>query len=300
MFKSAALVTAAYLAAGLAAVGVGYALRAQHPLVIVGAADVAATVVVFAFSVFSANSSVYDPYWSVAPPLIALFWLLQPGSSGFASLRHVLVFVLVCVWAARLTYNWGSQWKDLSQEDWRYRDMHQQAGRFYWPVSFLGIHLFPTILVFLGCLALWPALDRGAQPFGWLDVVACVVTGGAIVLEAVADAQMRRFRRAAKGMGQSEPPGVWRYSRHPNYFGEVSFWWGLFLFALAADVSFWWVLIGPLCILALFLFASIPMMERHLLARRPSYAAYQQHVSAFVPWPSKREASGSPSPQIDA
>lgn len=291
MLKSAGLVIVAYLIAGAAAVGVGYALRAQHPLLMLAAADTAATAVIFAFSVAAHNSSMYDPYWSVAPVPIALFWLLQPGSSGFASLRHILVFALLCLWAVRLTYNWASQWQGLRHEDWRYRDMHAQYGKFYWPMSFLGIHYFPTTLVFLGCLALWPALGIGAQPFNWLDVVAGLVMVGAIAIEATADVQMRRFRRAVRASGLVEPPGLWKYSRHPNYFGEVSFWWGLFLFALAADVSFWWVIIGPLCILALFLFLSIPLMERHLLQRRPGYALYRQRVSAFVPWPNKRKPS---------
>jgi steroid 5-alpha reductase family enzyme len=290
MLKSAGLVIVAYLVAGAVALGVGYGLRAQHPLLILVTADTAATVVVFAFSVAANNSSVYDPYWSVAPVPIALFWLLQPGSSGFASLRHVVVFALLCLWAARLTYNWASQWQGVRHEDWRYRNMRAQTGRLYWPVSFLGIHYFPTILVFLGCLALWPALSGGSRPFNVLDVLGVLVTGGAIAIEAAADIQMRRFRREIRASGLVEPPGLWKYSRHPNYFGEVLFWWGLFLFALAADVSFWWVVIGPLCILALFLFASIPMMERHLLARRPGYALYRQRVSAFIPWPRKREA----------
>src|SRR5579871_3680686 len=192
MLKSTLVIIAAYLLAALVALGVGYAVRAEHPLVILGAADLAATVAVFAFSVVTKNSSCYDPYWSVAPVPIALFWLLQPGGSGFAALRHVLVFALLCLWAIRLTYNWASQWRGLGHEDWRYRDLHEQTGRFYWPVSFLGIHLVPTILVFLGCLALWPALFSGTQPFNWLDVLACVVTGGALVIEATADVQMRR------------------------------------------------------------------------------------------------------------
>ncbi|HEY7346710.1 MAG TPA: DUF1295 domain-containing protein [Ktedonobacterales bacterium] len=292
MLKPAVVIVVAYVVAGAVALGVGYGFRAQHPLVILAAADTAATAVIFVFSVAAKNSSCYDPYWSVAPVPIALFWLLQQGSSGFGSLRHVVVFTLICLWAIRLTYNWASQWKGLSHEDWRYRDMQAQTGRFYWPVSFLGIHFFPTVLVFLGCLALWPALSGAKQGFNWLDVVALVVTGGAIAIEATADVQMRRFRRSVKMSVETEAGGLWRYSRHPNYFGEVLFWWGLFLFGLAADASFWWVIIGPLGMLGLFLFISIPMMEKHLLPRRPGYAAYQQQVSAFVPWLRKGGASG--------
>lgn len=290
MLKSWTLMIVAYVVAAAVAIGLAFWLHAAQPLVIAAVADAAATVVVFAFSLALNNSSWYDPYWSVAPPFIAVFWLLQPNSGGFGPLRHILVFVLLCIWAARLTYNWASQWKGSGHEDWRYVEMHRQYGRLYWPVSFLGIHLVPTILVFLGCLALWPALDSGRQPFNWLDVVAGIVTAGAIAIEAAADLQMRRFRRAAKEPGQI-PPGLWSLSRHPNYFGEVLFWWGLFLFALAAAPTYWWVIVGPLAILLLFLFVSIPLMEKHLLAKRPDYTAYQQRVSPFVPWPQRKRAT---------
>ncbi len=292
MLKSVLTIIAAYLLAALVALGVGYAVRAEHPLVILGAADLAATIVVFAFSVVTKNSSCYDPYWSVAPVPIALFWLLWPGSAGLTTLSHILIFALLCLWAARLTYNWASQWHGLSHEDWRYRDMQQQTGKLYWPVSFLGIHLMPTLLVFLGCLALWPALSGGPRSFSWLDAAAAIVTAAAIVIEATADLQMRHFRRTSKESGQTIPPGLWSYSRHPNYFGEVSFWWGLFLFALAADPAYWWTIIGPICILALFLFVSIPLMEKHLLQRRSGYAEYQRRVSAFVPWWRKQGTAG--------
>ncbi len=83
------------------------------------------------------------------------------------------------------------------------------------------------------------------------------------------------------------PPGLWSVSRHPNYFGEVLFWWGLYLFVPLAYPTFWWVIVGPLAILLLFLSTSIPLMERHLLAGHPTYAEYQKRVSPFFPWVSR-------------
>ncbi len=287
MVRAFLLVLLAYTVAGVVAVVSGILLRNQAPILVVGAADLAATIVIFLFSVMVRNSSIYDPYWSVAPVPIALFWLLQPGSNGFANLRHVLIFALLCLWAIRLTANWASQWRGLGHEDWRYRDIKRQAGRFYWPVSFLGIHLLPTILVFGGCLALWPTLSDRNTRLSWLDVVAALVTLTAIVIEATADWQMRRFRRslAAKRDIDAMPRGLWSLSRHPNYFGEVLFWWGLYLFVPLAYPDFRLVVIGPLLILGLFLGISIPLMERHLLAGHPEYAEYQrQVVSPFFPW----------------
>jgi steroid 5-alpha reductase family enzyme len=241
--------------------------------------------VIFIFSVIVRNSSMYDPYWSAAPVAIALYWLLQPSSNGFANLRHVLIFVLVCLWALRLTANWVSQWHGLEHEDWRYRDIKQQAGSFYWPVSFLGIHLVPTILVFAGCLALWPTLRDRDGLLSWLDVVAALVTLTAIVIEATADWQMRRFRRSPSAKSDAMPRGLWSVSRHPSYFGEVLFWWGLYLFVPLEYPDFRLVIIGPLLILGLFLGVSIPLMERHLIAGHPTYVEYQRRVvSPFLPW----------------
>lgn len=279
------IVLIAYVLAGAAAVGICIWLPVQLPIVRVGLADLAATIVVFLFSLLTKNSSIYDPYWSVAPLPIALFWLLQPGSAGLADPRHLLIFALLCLWALRLTTNWALQWRGLHHEDWRYRDIHRQTGIFYWPVSFLGIHLMPTILVFLGCLSLWPSLnDRGAS-FTWLDGVAALVTLAAVVIEWLADRQMQRFRRIPEAKRPVIPPGLWSISRHPNYFGEVLFWWGLYLFVPLAHPAFWWVVIGPLALLLLFLGISIPMMERHLLAGHPAYAEYRRRVPAFFPMP---------------
>lgn len=283
MTRAFLIVIAAYALAGAAAVGTGILLHAQHPIVIVGLADVAATIVIFLFSVITNNSSIYDPYWSVAPVPIALFWLLRPGSNGFANVRHVLIFALLCLWAIRLTANWAMRWRGLNHEDWRYRDMRKQAGRLYWPVSLLGIHLMPTVLVFLGSLALWPNLSDHITQLSWLDGVAALVTLAAVLIEGTADVQMQRFRRT-RPAEQTIPPGLWSASRHPNYFGEVLFWWGLFLFVPLAHPDFWWAIAGPIAILLLFLGISIPMMERHLLAEHPTYAEYQERVSPFVPW----------------
>jgi steroid 5-alpha reductase family enzyme len=284
MTRAFLFVLAAYVLAGIAAVGAGLLFHTQPPIAIVGLADLAATIVIFIFSMLANNSSVYDPYWSVAPVPIALFWLLQPGSNGFANPRHVLIFALLCLWAIRLTANWATRWHGLDHEDWRYQDIHKQTGSLYWPVSFLGIHLMPTILVFLGSLALWPTLsDRNSQ-LTWLDGVAALVTLTAVLIEGTADFQMQRFRSRPASADQVMPPGLWSLSRHPNYFGEVLFWWGLYLFVPLAYPNFWWAIVGPVAILLLFLGVSIPLMERHLLAGHPNYVEYQHRVSPFFPW----------------
>jgi steroid 5-alpha reductase family enzyme len=269
----------AYTAALLAAAAVAFFLGGEA-LWAAAAADVAATVVVFAFSVALSNSSLYDPYWSVAPPALFAYWL----SRGEPSMRAWIAIALVGLWGARLTWNFLRGWRGLTHEDWRYRDLRAKSGRAYWAVSFLGIHFFPTMLTFGGSLSLWVVATAGDRPLGVLDGAALVVTLAAIAIEALADRQLRRFVLAKPPEGAILSTGLWRYSRHPNYFGEVLFWWGLFLFALAADPSRVWVVIDPIAITVLFVFVSVPLIDRRMAARRPAYAEHARRVSAIVPW----------------
>jgi steroid 5-alpha reductase family enzyme len=280
--ESFARVIFAYVVALAVALWLAAGGRGEHPLLTLAVADVVATVVIFAFSMRWNNGSVYDPYWSVAPPFVALFWIGH--ASGASTVRQVTATVLVFLWGIRLTYNWARGWPGLHHEDWRYIDLYATAPMPKWAISFLGIHLFPTVMVLLGCLALIPALARGSNPFGLLDAAALVVTAAAILIEWVADEQLRGFG-GRKQPGEIIQSGLWAYSRHPNYFGEISFWWGLFLFALAADASYWWMIIGPLSMTAMFHWASIPMLDRRSVARRPGYDEHMRRVNAVIPWP---------------
>jgi steroid 5-alpha reductase family enzyme len=284
-----AVVAAGYLVAGLAAWAAWAALPGPGPLHAFRA-DVAATAVVFLASMALANSSLYDPYWSVAPPVIALCWAV-PASTP--PTRRVLVLLLILVWAVRLTGNWISGWRGLAHEDWRYVDLRGATrGRLpWWLVSLAGIQLMPTLVVFLGMLPLWPALTIGRRPLGPLDALATLVTAGAIAVEATADRQLRRFTADPAHRDRVADVGLWRHSRHPNYLGEIGFWWGLWLFGVAAAPGWWWTVIGPLTMVLLFTTASVPLMERHSLRRRPGYASYIREVPALLPVPHHRSAT---------
>lgn len=254
-----------------------------HPLWVGAAADTAATVAVFAFSVAFDNTSVYDPYWSVAPIAIAPWLATRPEAAAAPLARQALVITLVTLWGLRLTYNWGVGYPGLGHEDWRYAEMRGKAGRAYWLVSLFGFHYFPTVLVYLGCVPLYSALTS-ARPLGLLDALAALVTLSAIAIEALADEQLRAFRKKRRTPSEMLDTGLWALSRHPNYFGEVLFWWGLFLFAIAAGTGPLWTIAGAAAITALFLFVSIPMLDRRSAERRPEYKEYMRRVSALVPW----------------
>jgi steroid 5-alpha reductase family enzyme len=274
----------AYLLAWLAALAVGFAVPVEHPIGVALCADLAATAVVFAAGVRHANSSFYDAFWSVAPLPIALYWALGAGDGASGSaLRAALVLTLVAAWGARLTWNWFRGWGGLAHEDWRYVDLRARSGRWYPLVNFAGIHVAPTLWVFLGCLPLYPPLAAPRHAFGVLDAAALALGAGAVWLEARADAELLRFRRAPHAPGEFLRSGVWAWCRHPNYLGEMGFWWSLWLVGLAANPAWWWTGVGALSITLLFRFASLPMMERRMLERRPAYAEWVRRSSLVLP-----------------
>ena len=247
-------------------------------------ADIAATIAIFVFSRLYKNSSFYDAYWSVIPPLIALYWAVEATAAQVDVSRAWLVVTLVWLWGIRLTANWAIFWPGLEHEDWRYGPIKENAGKLNPLADFSAIHLFPTIIVFVSCLPIYAAVAMDAQALNWLDYVAATATVTAILIELVGDIQLHRFLEHRKE-GEIMKTGLWAYSRHPNYFGEWLFWAGLALFGVAAvPETWWWVLPGAVAMLAMFLLASIPMIDKRSLERRPAYADHMTQVSGFVPW----------------
>lgn len=250
-------------------------------------ADLLATLVVFAASRMHGNSSFYDAYWSVLPPLLMLAWWIE-ADTPTDGLRPWLVAFVVVFWAVRLTGNWIYAFPGLHHEDWRYPMLRDKAGKAEAAVDLMGIHVFPTLQVFAGMLPVYLVLTHTGREVGWLDVVALVVGTGAVVLAFAADLQMYRFARTRQP-GQAMDQGLWAWSRHPNYFGELSFWLSLALFGLAAAPGDWfWAVLGTVGMYAMFQGASIPMMEERSLERRPSYQAVIDRVPRFVPRPPRK------------
>ena len=256
----------------------------QSPLWNMFWADIAATVAIFVFSRLYKNSSFYDAYWSVIPPLIALYWTMAATAQGIDMTRAWLVVILVWLWGVRLTANWATFWPGLEHEDWRYAPIKTNAGKWNALADFSAIHLFPTVIVFAACLPIYAAVAMDARPLNVLDYLAAAVTLIAILIELVSDIQLHRFLTHRKP-GEIMKTGLWALSRHPNYFGEWLFWAGLALFGLAAVPSaWWWVLPGAIAMLVMFLVASIPMIDKRSVERRPEYQAHMARVSGFVPW----------------
>src|SRR4030066_2143040 len=234
----------------------------MHVLVSFFLADIAATLVVWGFGILFANSSVYDPYWSVAPIVILAFWMTTRGISF--TITDILFLVAIIVWAVRLTLNWAIRWKGLNHQDWRYVMLKEKSPRLWFLTNLIGINVMPTIIVFL---ALIPAYFGIGQEGGVnnLTVIGFAICVGAVLIQSFADKQMDFFRKNNSFKNQCINKGLWRYSRHPNYFGEVSFWWGVWLMQIGGIPQMWVTIIGPSVMTLLFLFISIPMMEKYIL-----------------------------------
>jgi steroid 5-alpha reductase family enzyme len=287
--KSLALVAAAYVVAfGAFCAWMAWGPQTGHLWLDGLIADLIATVVVFVFSRAYRNSSFYDAYWSVLPPFLMVAWWLR--LDGGHDTPAWLALAVIVAWAIRLTGNWAYGWPGLQHEDWRYPMLKEKSGRLEAVVDLMAIHVFPTLQVFAGMLPVYVLLTHRSRSIDWLDIVAVAVGLGAVALEFVADAQMHHFART-KQPGQVIDVGVWRWSRHPNYFGEFSVWLSLALFGLAAAPhTWWWIFVGAALMFALFEFASIPMMEQRSLERRPAYQDVIDRTARFIPRPPRRSA----------
>lgn len=241
-------------------------------------ADVAATVFTFVGSLLFHNASVYDPYWSVQPPVI-LSCLIGPT----LTLSEALLTVAVTLWALRLTANWAYTFHGLSHQDWRYTMLKEQTGAMYPLINFLGIHMVPTLVVYACTLpAVYVAqADAAFHPLSLLGLLLCL---GAVTLQAVADTQMQGYRkhRATPFIRQ----GLWKHARHPNYLGEILMWWGVAAYAVATLGFAWYLVLGAALNTCLFVFVSIPMAERRQ-ARKAGFAEYRAQTRVLLPIPKR-------------
>jgi steroid 5-alpha reductase family enzyme len=271
-----------YALAILSAVMTARLFSQFHPLIMIAAADISATLVVFIFSVALNNSSAYDPYWSIKPLVIAVAYLFIFSEESL-NIRQWLVLCGILLYALRLTSNFYRDWPGFSHEDWRYVNFRNKFGKAYWIISFLAIHLFPTIMVYLGCMAMLPVFSGEGNPLNAWDILAVIVLFGSVLYAYIADEQLRKFRNKPDNKGKTITSGFWRLSRHPNYLGEIATWWGLAIFAIAAGCQYWWTLAGPVAITLMFIFASIPLIEKRHLERRTGYGYYISTTPMLFP-----------------
>ncbi len=244
-------------------------------------ADVASTVFVFIFSFIFKNASVYDPYWSVQPVIIAFAFAMFSR----LTLASVLVLISVTYWGIRLTGNWVYTFGGLKNQDWRYTKLDKDTGKFYPLINFIGIHMVPTLVVYGATL---PAVflireETGANAGSFIGTFICI---GAATLQLISDIQMHRYRKSGtKGLINT---GLWKYARHPNYLGEILMWWGIGIQAVSVMPSRWYLFAGAIANTILFFTVSIPMADKRQ-SSKPGYSGYHARTRSLLPLP-KRSA----------
>ena len=238
-------------------------------------ADVAATVVTFIFSLVFKNASVYDPYWSVQPPVILVAFSIGRD----LTLLSVLLLAVVCFWAIRLTANWAYTFASLDHQDWRYTMLKEKTGVFYPVINFVGIHMVPTLCVY-GCVLPAVFAIREGLKASLVSILFLCLSLGAALMQGIADVQMHQFRKNRNGAFIRN--GLWRYSRHPNYLGEILMWWGVGLAVVCAAPEAWYLAFGAVANTVLFFAVSIPMADRRQ-SRKDGFAEYKKETRMLLP-----------------
>lgn len=214
-------------------------------------------------------------------------WLAADGMSQLQS-RPLLLLILVTVWGVRLGLHIGLRHRGRG-EDFRYRRFREEWGETIVWRSLLQIYLLQGAVVLVIATPIMLAIADAGGRLGLADGLGVLLFAAGFLFEAVSDWQMTVFKRQEENRGRLIQKGLWRYSRHPNYFGEALLWWGIFLIGLGAGNG-WYGMVSPLTIAFLLLKVSgIPMLEAKY-RDNPEFAAYKSRTSAFIPWFPRREA----------
>jgi steroid 5-alpha reductase family enzyme len=241
----------------------------------------AVMVVLWLASLKLRDASIVDPYWGSGFALLAWFYLfLEDGVSP----RGWLIVILVSIWGLRLSSHLLVRSRGKG-EDYRYRQMRETHGARFWWVSLFTVFLLQGIIQWTVALPVWQVI-RSHEPLAvtWLDALGVSVFIVGFLFEALGDWQLARFKADPANRGKLLDRGLWRYTRHPNYFGDALVWWGLTLIALATPVSLW-TLLSPILMTTLLIKVSgVALLEADLRRSKPGYREYVESTNAFLPW----------------
>lgn len=253
----------------------------HHVLISSLIANVGMTLIIWLVGVLLKNASTYDPYWSVYPPIQVLFWFIV-FQLDF-SIMKLLLLLAFCFWGVRLTINWMINFKNLKDQDWRYTMIKSQNPKLWFLANLFGINLMPTVIVFIQLIGVY-YLIQSEIVVNLVSILGFIGMIIAAIIQLISDKQMRDFRATHQEVKGCMRQGLWKYSRHPNYFGEVLFWWStyLFIFGNIGEINVY--IIPPVLMTMLFMFISIPMMERKILKTRPGYSKIQSEISVLIPF----------------
>jgi steroid 5-alpha reductase family enzyme len=233
--------------------------------------------------------SFIDAFWAWGMVLLTVSsFILTPNGLGE---RKLLILALVSLWGLRLGLHLFIRWR-RSGVDPRYAKilggLMDKKGWSFGKAALIQVFAMQGPLLFIVCLPAQAGQMASAPELGLLAALGTAVTLIGILFEAVGDAQLNAFRANPANRGTVLDTGLWRYTRHPNYFGDTCTWWGLWL--ISAEAGAWWTVVGPILLTWLLTrLSGVPMLERALTRSRPGYADYVARTSSFFPLPPKRQ-----------
>lgn len=238
----------------------------------------------FLISLQKKRNDIADVAWGLGFTLMA--WTSFFISNGVAGLRGLFVCILVSIWGLRLAWHIYNRNRNKA-EDYRYLTWRKDWGKWFYLRSYFQVYLLQGLFLFLIIFPVLLINKSTGTPFGILDIIGLIIWIFGFYFEVVGDAQLAKFIKNPENKGKLLTTGLWSYTRHPNYFGEVTQWWGLWIIALSVTGG-WVGIIGPLTITFLILKVSgIPLLEKKM-EENPNFAEYKKRVSVFIPLPPRK------------
>lgn len=254
-------------------------------LVASAVAVVVVMVGVWAISVAIKDASIVDIAWGAGFVVVA--WVAFFVGDGLPE-RKALITGMTSAWGVRLALHIGSR-NAGKGEDFRYQAMRRAHPNNFPLWSLVNVYGLQGALMFAVSLPVQMAqVSGGPDELTWLDYAGVALWVVGLFFETVGDAQLRRFKRNPANAGKVMDQGLWRYTRHPNYFGDSVVWWGLFLVALARPEMAWTVVSPLIMTFLLTRVSGVPLLERSMARRKPGYQEYMERTSAFFPRPPRR------------
>jgi steroid 5-alpha reductase family enzyme len=237
--------------------------------------------VLWIISIFIRNVSIVDPFWGVGFVLVNAWYVIETDTF---TARQLLLLGMVTIWGLRLSLYLA--WRNTGKgEDFRYREFRKKYGeKNYWWVSLFQTFLLQGILMWIISLTLWGVnllSDReGLNIIDYLGVVVWVI---GFVFETGGDFQLAKFKMNPVNRGKVLNTGFWKYTRHPNYFGDSAVWWGYGILCIAAG-EYWYVSGSLLMTLLIIKVSGVSLLEQSLRVKKPDYLEYVNKTSSFFPW----------------
>lgn len=277
-------------------------MRGMDSLIVVLGIAAGVSVFTWVASLVTGDHSWVDRIWSIVPVVyVAVFW----AASGFGDARLTIMTALVALWGARLTYNFARKGGYRGVEDYRWPILRERMTVAQFQVfNLLFIVVFQNALLLLISLPALVAFQNQGAPIGALELALVALFLALLVGEFVADQQQWAFQRAKSGEIAGREPaqrfvttGLWRYSRHPNFFFEQAQWWVFFALGVSAlGTALHWTIVGPALLTALFIGSTI-FTESITRSRYAEYADYQRTTSMLIPWiPRDRRGAAATAP----